>query len=212
LIYNSENPRILKCYTKTELPVIWKSNKKAWITMKIFEEKDHFTPSIKDYLKRNNLSDTALLTLYNAPGHPTILDNLVPNICVVFLPPNTTALLQPMDQEVIATFKVYYLHRCMQQLIHKTGNDDKPTVREFWKSFNIKKSVENINLSWKEVTPLTMNSVWEKILSQCVIGDDLQNSVLQIQKDIVKLAQDVGFKEVDEDQQQNEGNSIYKGL
>jgi sRNA-binding carbon storage regulator CsrA len=32
--------------------------------------------------------------------------------------------------------------------------------------------------------------------SECVIGDDLQNSVLQIQKDTVKLAQDVGFKEV----------------
>jgi hypothetical protein len=38
-----------------------------------------------------------------------------------------------------------------------------------------------------------------KILPQCVIGDDLQNSVLQIQKGIVKLAQDVGFKEVYED-------------
>jgi hypothetical protein len=32
---------------------------------------------------------------------------------------------------------------------------------------------------------------------ECVIGGDLQNSALQIQKYIAKLAQDVGFKEVD---------------
>jgi hypothetical protein len=50
LLYNSENLRALKGCTKTELPVIWKSNKKAWITMKISEEwfKDHFAPSVKD--------------------------------------------------------------------------------------------------------------------------------------------------------------------
>jgi hypothetical protein len=140
-----------------------------------------------------------LLILDNAPGHPTILDNSVPNIRVVFLPPNTTALLQPMDQGVIATFEAYYLRGCLQQLIHETGNDDNRTVREFWKSFNIKKVVENSNLSWKEVTPFTMNSVWKNILPQCAISDDLQNSVLQIQKDIVKLAQNVDFKDVDED-------------
>jgi hypothetical protein len=29
LVYNSEIPRVLKGYTKTKLPVTWKSNKKA---------------------------------------------------------------------------------------------------------------------------------------------------------------------------------------
>jgi hypothetical protein len=65
-----------------------------------------------------------------------------------------------MDQGAITTFKAYYLYRCMQQLIHEMGYDDIPTVRKFWKSLNIKKAVENINLSWKEVTTLTINSVW----------------------------------------------------
>jgi hypothetical protein len=48
LVYNSESPRALKGYTKTELSDICKSNKKAWITMKIFEElfKDFFKKKI----------------------------------------------------------------------------------------------------------------------------------------------------------------------
>jgi hypothetical protein len=56
LVYNSENPRVLKGYTKTKLPVIWKSNKSARIMMKIYEEwfKDHFAPSVKDYLKKKS--------------------------------------------------------------------------------------------------------------------------------------------------------------
>jgi hypothetical protein len=115
LVYNSENPRTLKGYTETELPVIWKSNKKALIMMKIFEEwfKDHFAPPIKDCLKKNNLSDKALFILNNASGHPTILDNLVLNIHVVFLIPNMTALLQPTDQGVTTTNKhIIFVDAC----------------------------------------------------------------------------------------------------
>jgi hypothetical protein len=97
--------------------------------------------------EKNILSYKALLILENVPGYSAILDNLVLNIRVVLLPPNTMALFQPMEQGVIATIKAYYLRRCMQQFILERGNDDKPTVREFWKSSNIKKAVENINLS-----------------------------------------------------------------
>jgi hypothetical protein len=41
-----------------------------------------------------------------------------------------------------------------------------------------------------------MKSVQKKIT--VAHGDDLQTSVLQMQKGIVKMAQEVGFKEVDE--------------
>jgi exoribonuclease II len=39
----------------------------------------------------------------------------------------------------------------------------------------------------------------EKILTQYVIGNILQNSVLHTQKDFVKFAQHVSFKKVNED-------------
>jgi hypothetical protein len=46
--------------------------------------------------------------------------DLSENIKVVFLPPNTTPLLQLMDQGVTATFKAYYLCRTFAKLIEAT--------------------------------------------------------------------------------------------
>ena len=40
-------------------------------------------------------------------GHPD-LNHIDPNVQIVFLPPNTTSLIQPMDQGVIATLKAFY--------------------------------------------------------------------------------------------------------
>jgi hypothetical protein len=68
------------------------------------------------------------LLLDNAPGHPQSLGDLFPEVKVVFLPPNTTSLLQPMDQTVIATFKRYYTRRIMTQAIAATDNEIVPTL------------------------------------------------------------------------------------
>ena len=83
------------------MPVIWMSNKKKkndWF-------KTHFCREIEKYCKTNNLSYRALLVINNAPGHSISFNNMGENIKVEFLPPNTTALTQPMDQSVIAAFK-----------------------------------------------------------------------------------------------------------
>jgi hypothetical protein len=57
---------------------------------------------------------------------------------------NTTPLLQPMDQGVIATFKAYYLRKTFAKLIQETDNENNPTVKEFWKSFNVKHAIDII--------------------------------------------------------------------
>ncbi|XP_037910216.1 tigger transposable element-derived protein 1-like [Hermetia illucens] len=107
LVYHSENPRVLKNISKTTLPVIWKHNKKAWVTTALFAEwfRNEFCPGIKEYSRKNNLSHKVLLLGDNAPGHPATLNQSDENVKAVFLPPNTTSLLQPMDQGVNATFK-----------------------------------------------------------------------------------------------------------
>ena len=76
LVYKTENPRALMGIWKGQLPVIWKLNKKASITL-----------MLKD------LSLQVMLVLNNAPHHPAHLDDFHPNVKVVGLPPNTTALL-----------------------------------------------------------------------------------------------------------------------
>ena len=107
LVHRSKCPRALKSCNKEMLPVIWKHNKRAWITRVEFIDwfSNYFVPFVSDYNARNNLNNKALLILDNFPGHPTSICNMHPHIKVIFLPPNTTSLIQPMDQGIIAALK-----------------------------------------------------------------------------------------------------------
>jgi hypothetical protein len=91
LVYRWENPRALKGIEKSKLPVIWMSNRKAWLTRTLFENwfTKYFCPAVNSYCTANQLPNKALLILDNAPAHPTCLDELSSNVKVVFLPPNT---------------------------------------------------------------------------------------------------------------------------
>lgn len=75
-----------------------------------------FVPDVEQYLKNINVSFKALLLIDNAPGHPTDLEH--PNVKVVFLPPNTTSLIQPLDQGIIRSFKAHYMKRTIEMLVH----------------------------------------------------------------------------------------------
>ncbi|UYV80139.1 hypothetical protein LAZ67_18001814 [Cordylochernes scorpioides] len=109
LVYHSENPRAFKKHKvqKSQLNVLWKSNTKAWVTRLLFVEwiNEAFGPAVKKYLSEKKLPLRALLVMDNAPAHPPSLkDHLLDEfkfIEVRFLPPNTTPLLQPMDQQLV---------------------------------------------------------------------------------------------------------------
>ena len=55
------------------------------------------------------------LVIDNCPAHLSI-DNLV-SVDLIFLPPNTTSKLQPMDQGVIRSLKAYYKSLSVRKLI-----------------------------------------------------------------------------------------------
>jgi hypothetical protein len=57
-----------------------------------------FIPEVKAYLKDIYLDFKVLLLVDNTAGHPKDLYH--PNLNVIFLPPNTTSLIQPIDQGI----------------------------------------------------------------------------------------------------------------
>ena len=125
LIYHSKTPRAMQGIRKSTFPVLWEYNIKSWITMKIFHNPftEHFCPSVKRYYDFKQRELKTLLLIDNAPSHPTHLSELTTCIPVevVFLSPNTTSLIQPMDLGVISNFKAYFLRRTFRQLIDKTS-------------------------------------------------------------------------------------------
>ena len=146
LVYRSENPRALKGNNKEHLPFYWKSNKTAWVTAVNFEEwfTKSFVPEVKVFLTKKNLAFKELLTLENCRSHAVTLQDYDPNVEILFFPPNTTSLIQPMDQTVIATFKSYYLRRVMAKMlktvdIYRTDDELYPitVVKSFWKKFTM---------------------------------------------------------------------------
>ncbi|XP_074854943.1 tigger transposable element-derived protein 1 [Carettochelys insculpta] len=200
-VYQSETPRALKGYSKECLPVIWRSNKKAWVTGAVFSEwlTLYAVPAWKEYCAKENLDFKILLLIDNAPAHPFNLDDLCKNVKVVFLPANLTSLIQPMDQGAIAAFKAYYLRLTLLQLFRGTDGEGKPTIRQFWHDYNILKCINNIGESWAEVTQTCMNGVWGKLWPECVSDiKGFKDVVPDIKKDILGLAKKVGFDEVEE--------------
>jgi hypothetical protein len=137
LVYDSENPRALKGKSKGMLPVIMKSNSNACVNATIFQNwfSLHLVPAVRQYSSRNNLALKATLLLDNTPGHPQSLHDHYPEI-VVFLLPNSTCEIQPMDRTVIATFKRCYM-RTINQAIRAIDKEGGPTLKEFWKGYNI---------------------------------------------------------------------------
>ena len=57
-----------------------------------------------------------LMVLDNAHTHPHVLQDLHCDIKFIFLLPNTTSLLQLMDQGIIQMFKAHYLQKTCRAL------------------------------------------------------------------------------------------------
>ena len=201
LIHRSENPRCFKNVVKSTLPVIWKKQRKSWITKLIFQEwfVENLIPELKAYCERENMAFKILLIMDNASAHILPYEELSDNIKVIFMPPNTTSIMQPMDQGVISCFKANYLKETFTQLIEATDASDEMTVMQFWKEFDILKCVKIIGNVWKSLSSRLLNSCWKKMYPEAVHsfeGFDSM-SLKSVHTEIATLAKSAGFTEVE---------------
>ena len=108
-IHKSANPRCFK-NLKEDLPVHYYSQKNSWMDSTLFKTWffDKFVPHCRSSLRKIGLPEKALLLLDNAPSHSSsgTLVSEDQQIRCVFLPPNTTSLIQPMDQGVLHNIKM----------------------------------------------------------------------------------------------------------
>ena len=94
------------------------------------------------------------LIIDNCPAHPSI-SNLT-NVQIVFLPPNTTSILQPMDQGVIRSIKAHYRGRVVRLLCSALEK------RETCPKISIFQSLKILADSWEVVTKETTINCFRK--------------------------------------------------
>ena len=98
VIWKSKNPRCFKGISKSDLPVSYFDQPKAWMTGEIL---DQVLTKINSRLKLKSRS--IILLMDNAGCHPHHLQ--YSNIKILWLPANTTSKLQPLDLGILKISK-----------------------------------------------------------------------------------------------------------
>jgi hypothetical protein len=141
-----------------------------------------FGPTVKKYLRQENLPEKAVPLLNNALGNPPGLEEDLEAefnfIMIKVLPANTTSILQPMDQEVISKFKKLYTKHMFQRCFDATSFTSL-TLREFWKDhYHILHAIQVIAIAWDKVSVRKLHAAWKKLWPDCC---KIKNAVSSVQ-------------------------------
>ena len=126
-----------------------RSQKKSWMDSILFEE---WVREVDRCFTKERRK--IVLLVDNCPAHPFI-DNLV-STELMFLPPNTTSKLQPMDQDVIRSLKAHCKTMSIKKLIEAI--EKKKALSEF----SILDAMQMLDLAWGKVTTKTVVNCFEK--------------------------------------------------
>ncbi|GBL78703.1 Jerky -like [Araneus ventricosus] len=87
----------------------------------------------------------------NAPAHPDAETLKAENITCIFMPPNTTAILQPMDQSVIESMKRTYRKQFLRKLLFEGDDDEEEaacSIVQFWKALTLEDFCTTVYVEW----------------------------------------------------------------
>nr|XP_045618267.1 uncharacterized protein LOC123770459 isoform X1 [Procambarus clarkii]XP_045618268.1 uncharacterized protein LOC123770459 isoform X1 [Procambarus clarkii]XP_045618269.1 uncharacterized protein LOC123770459 isoform X1 [Procambarus clarkii]XP_045618270.1 uncharacterized protein LOC123770459 isoform X1 [Procambarus clarkii]XP_045618271.1 uncharacterized protein LOC123770459 isoform X1 [Procambarus clarkii] len=162
MVYHSKEPHSLKGTSLSQLPVLWKWNKTPRVTAELFEDwfVNYAIPTVQNYCQCKNLAEKALILVDHAQNHPLYLNDIHDTIKIMYLPRNTTSLIQPLSQGIFTQLKCMYLKSVLQNLLLETEGKEANDVKEFWKSYTIKDCIMCISKCWCSISQETLNCVW----------------------------------------------------
>jgi hypothetical protein len=116
-----------------------------------------------------------LLLLDNFSGH--MVEYAPTNVELLFLPPNTTAHLQPLDGGIIRAFKAHFKRRQYKKAYQfvgmiQIGHQDK--VGPVEKIFEVDQltAMKWVREAWKNVKPETIRNCWNAIIFRLIEDED----------------------------------------
>lgn len=147
IIGKSKEPRCFRGVKR--LPVTYESNSNAWMTG------DLFTKWLKAFNKdMQRQRRKVLLLVDNCSAHPSRSATNLNNVELMFLPPNTTAIIQPCDQGIIRNLKVHYRSRIVRKLIEdiESSTENQLGANQLARKLNLLDAVHALKKAWSAVT------------------------------------------------------------
>ena len=166
LIGKSAKPRCFKNVNMDVLPVTYKSQRNAWMNSEIFAEwfTKEFVPAVKRHQRLQNIhSPKALLLIDNCSAHPDELSSRDGSVTCMFLPTNTTSLIQPMDQEVLQAMKNRYKRKLLQKVICAQDLDHTQSIKDIVKLHTVKDALYMVCDAWDEASPESIRKAYNKL-------------------------------------------------
>lgn len=162
-----------------------------------------FMSQVRNFSAENNLPPKALLLIDNCSAHKPIelLKSEDGNIVAMFLPPNVTAILQPMDQNPIRLVKLGYRSKLLCNIV---AQENIP-VEDVLKTHTLSDTILMLKSVWDALPQGVLIKAWKKIknwdeaeyenednipLSELIEPNDVYNSTLQ---DVQLLLSKVGL-------------------
>lgn len=165
VIGKSRKPR---CFKNFKNPLDYNNSQKAWMTLNIFTHWFHtcFVKQVRSFCTENNLPKKAILLVDNCSAHGSAVEPLQSDgnqIVCYFLPPNVTAILQPMDQGPIKLTKLKYRSLLICKIISEMESYN-GTIVDLLKNHTIKDMIILLKKAWDDVSSTNLSVAWKKVL------------------------------------------------
>ena len=97
----------------------------------------------------------------SAHKHDVIKDKLHA-LKVVFLPPNTTSILRPLDQRVIRSFKAHYRRKLVKWILNAMESKPSANARAISKKISLLDCILTVNQAWRAAKSDGIVNCWRK--------------------------------------------------
>ena len=153
VIGRSKKPR---CFPKNSaLPVEYESSANAWMTAGLF------TKWVEKFDRDMRLQNRKIcLLLDNCTAHK--IEFSPKNIKIVFLPPNTTSIVQPMDMGCIRAWKAHYRSMLSQRIAAALDINPESSAIDIAKNVSLFDSLYLAKNAWQNVKKSTIINCFKK--------------------------------------------------
>ena len=158
MIWQSKKPRCFRLASASDklAEVSYFDDFKSWMQVEITEK---VLDTLNHQMRKQGRK--VILFLGNATVHPTSLIDMYSNIKIVFHPRNTTSRLQPLDADIIQSFKKKYRKKLMRYVIARINDD--LTASEIAKGIDILQVITWVADSWKKVSVETIKTALQNV-------------------------------------------------